>query len=428
MFLDDVTITDATGDSAIDLHDNPGTVGFVSLDVAATDGAGFTARNSGTVRVVDGIVTTENAAAFDIEDSDIDIGLTGVSVTGGDYGIRIINSTGNFVVAGTTNGNGSGGFINDTTTGILLENAGVVGIRFLNLDGNETAIAASGAERVSFFDGTVTDSQTAINLLNVQQVELVSSTFSDNNSTFELRATADQGHDWLLQGLTVDSGNNAALLASGTGDADISVSVQTSTFTSSASGVDLLGISSQGILDLVVSQNEINSSGSNTSLLNIASNSDTALGRFTVFNNIFATTGSSVTAINTTTLGPSEILYEQNSISFTGDRGVGMGFNVAGSATVGVYTNLIIDEFDGATGVLFENVAGPTRIEIEGNALDFANLGGLSDRGFIFETITGDVTLLGATNNVVSGASTSAFVPSGRTTGSFFVNGISVPQ
>jgi hypothetical protein len=39
-----------------------------------------------------------------------------------------------------------------------------------------------------------------------------------------------------------------------------------------------------------------------------------------------------------------------------------MGFNVAGSATVGVYTNLIIDEFDGATGVLFENVAGPTRI------------------------------------------------------------------
>ena len=428
VFLDDVIVTDATGNSAIDIHDNPGTVSFVSLDVAATDGAAFTARDSGTVRVVDGIVATENAAAFDIEDSDIDIGLTSVSVTGGDYGIRIINSTGNFVVAGTIDGDGSGGFINDTTTGIMLENARVVGVRFLDLDCNETAIAANGAERVSFFDGTVTDSQTAVNLLNIQQVELVSSTFLNNNSTFELRATADQGHDWLLQELTVDSGNNAALLASGTGDADVSVSVQSSIFTSTASGVNLLDVSSQGILDLVVSQNEIDSSGSNTSLLNIASNSDTSLGRFTVFNNIFASSGSSVTAVNTTTLGPSQILHEQNSISFTGDRGVGMGFNIAGSATVGISANLIVDEFDGATGILFENVAGPTRIEIGGNALDFANLGGLSDRGFIFEAITGDVTLLGTTNNLVSGASTSVFVPSGRTTGSFFVNGISVPQ
>lgn len=427
IFVGKADIIDATGDAAISLSENTGITAFGNVDVAAQDGAGVVAANAGTLRIVNGNVATENAAAFDINGAATDIQITSVSVSGGDYGIRLKDTTGEFVINGTDDGAGTGGAITGTTTGILLENAGVVGVRYMTFDNTVTGISADDVDRLSFWDGSIRNSQVATNLLNVSTLEFVRSEFSDNDSYFNWMATTAEGHDWLLNGVTVDAGSQQALTAQGTGDADLSVTIQASNFASIGSNLNLLDVSSNGRLDLAMSGNQFQSSGNNATLLDITTTSTTDLGRFTLFNNLFSPTGSSVTAINTTTGGPSEILFEQNTIEFAADRGIGMAFNLAGSATVGLYTNLITDGFDGATAVLFENVAGPSRIEIVGNALDFANLGGLSDRGFIFETISGDVNLLGDVDNIVSGASLPVFVPSGRTTGSFLINGIRVP-
>ena len=428
VFAENVNVTDVTGDAAVSLRENAGTIGFADLDVTTDSAIGVQVVDSETLNIIDGEVSTTNAAAFDIEDADTLISIESVSVDGGPVGIRLQDVTGSFVVTGIVDESGSGGSIVGTTNALLVENAGTIGLRSMTFDDNQTTFSVDTAERFALWDSGVTGSSVLVaDMLNVNAIEFLRSSFSDNASVFDWRANADEQYDWLLSEVTVDSGAASALRAVATGDADLAVTIQNSVFTSTATARDLLSISGSGLLTVAMTTNDIQTSGSDATLLNIQTNSSTDLSRITVFNNLFTSTGSSTTAIDVTTGGPSELLIEQNGIGFQGDRGIGMAFDFAGSSTLGLYSNIISDEFDGATGVLFRSVQGPSRLEILSNELSFANLGGLSDRGFIFETITGDVTLIGGTNNIVSGASTPVFVPSGRTNGSFVVNGVAVP-
>ncbi len=429
VFLGGADVQDAIGDGGVRLRDNTGTATFSRLDVTATGAPGVLARSAGTLNILDGDVATENGAAFDLEDTGGTISLTSVNVTGGSTGIRLQDTTGSFVVNGDSeNTPGSGGRIADTTTAVQIANAGVTGFRYMNLDGNATGVSIDTAERFAFWDGSVTDSTNwAIDASNVAAIEVVASSFSDNGDTFRLSADTAVEHSWLLSGLTVDSGTSAALLAEATNGADLNLTVQDSTFTSVADDVRLVDIQTSGQASVVLSGNRLQSFGDNVRLLNMDAGSSTDLALLTVFNNLFATAGSAGTGIRTTTAGPASIQYEQNTMTFAASRGTGMDFTLAGSSTVGLYTNLITDNFDGATAMLFRDVQGPSSIEFAGNEFQFANLGGLSDRGFIFETVDGDVNLLGSVNNLVGGASTPWFVPSGSTSGTFLVNGVRVP-
>ncbi len=93
--------------------------------------------------------------------------------------------------------------------------------------------------------------------------------------------------------------------------------------------------------------------------------------------------------------------------------------------------NDFTDSTDGATGILFDSVTGPTSIRIEDNFINFANTGALVDRGIYFSTVNYDsnnvVRLHGAFNNVIRGTTTPFYVPFGSTTGSIIVNGNRVP-
>ena len=427
LFVGDVDIADATGDAAVSLTNNTGTTGFANLNVAAENGAGVVAASAGTLRVLEGNIAVEDGSAFDIEDTEATVALTSLSSTNATYGIRLKDHSGEFVVNGIEGEADSGGFINEATTGVFLDNAGTFGLRNVVFNQNATSISANNADQITVLGGSINDSLITIaDVTDVRNFAFVETEFSGNVSGLSLLATQDDTYNWVLQSIRME-GTDVPLIARGTGESEVTVGIENSIIETAANNISVLTTTSTNNLNLQLSGNEITSTGDNVTLLNFGTTSDTELAQLTVFNNIFDTTGSSVTAINVATGGPSEVLFSQNTISFAGSRGVGIGFNLAGSATVGLYNNIITDAFDGGTGVLFESVAGPTRIEINGNDLDFANLGGLSDRGFIFETITGDVNLVGTVDNIVGGASTPVFVPSGRTTGSFFVNGIEVP-
>ncbi|MFK7817600.1 MAG: hypothetical protein AB8G99_02690, partial [Planctomycetaceae bacterium] len=407
---------------------NTGVTGFINLDIDAQDGAGVVARSAGTIRILDGNVAVEDGSAFDIEDAETTVSLTSLSSTNAAFGIRLKDHSGDFVVNGIADVTDSGGFINGATTGVILENAGTFGMRDVVFNENATAISATDADQITIWNGSINDSLiAAANLNNVRIVDFIGTNFSDNVSGVSLQAAEDDTYNWLLRSVTMD-GTDIPLIARGTGDSEVTLGIDTSIFNTGASNASVFDISSTNRMVLQFAGNEITSTGDDVTLLDFRTTSTTELAQATVFNNIFETSGTSVNAINVATGGPSELLFSQNTITFDGDRGLGMGFNIAGSATLGLYNNVIIDAFDGATAVLFESIAGPTRVEINGNELEFANLGGLSDRGFIFETITGDVNLIGTVNNLVSGASTPVFVPSGRTTGFFLVNGVQAPQ
>jgi len=232
---------------------------------------------------------------------------------------------------------------------------------------------------------------------------------------------------WLLSQVTVDAGNANALTLTGSNEATTELSIGDSTFTSTASNVSLLDVTTDGRLTLTMSGSRLQSSGSDVVLLDVDSDATDELFTGTFINNLFSPTGSDSTGIRVGTEGQSTVLFDQNTVTFAADRGTGLDLDFGESATFGLYRNVITDNFDGATAVLFRNLRDSSQIEIIGNELNFANLGGLSDRGFIFDSVTGDVRLIGGTDNAVNGASTLYSIPAGSTSGSFLINGVRVP-
>lgn len=430
VFDANTTIENALGNAGVELADNTGRVGFVNLDITADGAAGVLGRNGGSLTITDGNVTVENAAAFDIEGSETDISLTSVRVDGGDVGIRLKDTTGGFIINGDPTGIAeSGGLIENTTTAIFAENAGVIGLRNMVLNNNVTGVNVTGTERFTMWNSSVTGSDNfAITAANVETFQIVSSDFSDNDGTFQWAANdEDVATNWVLSDVTVDSGSAPALTFVGTNEAQIELAISDSRFTSILSDSDLVNVTADGRLGLTILGNQFQSSGSDVTLFNVNSRSTDQLLEARIFDNLFATTGTSATGLAVTTDGQSQLLIDQNVITFGAGRGIGMDLDLASSSTVGLYTNTITDNFDGATGVLFRSITGPSQIEIINNDLSFANLGGLSDRGFIFNSVTGDVNLIGTTDNTVSGASTVYSIPSGTTTGFFLINGVPVP-
>ncbi len=430
IFVGDAKIENARGDAGIKLADNTGRVGFTRLDVDAVNATGIKSRSGGQLTMLEGSVTTAGESAFDIEDALLDVDITTVEVTGGDYGVRLKDVTGNFIINGDLeNTAGSGGFIKETDTAIVLENASIVGLRHISIEDNGAGIQIVGADRFTMWDSTVTGSTGfAIDATNVGTFQVVGGDFSGNGGTFNFASDdADINTSWLLSQVTVDSGNANAVTLNATNEATAELSIGDSTFTSTAPDVSLFDVTSDGRLTLTMSGSRLQSSGSDVVLLDIDSKTTDELFTGTFINNLFSPTGSDSTGIRMATEDQSSVLFDQNTITFAADRGTGLDLDLGESATFGLYRNVITDNFDGATSVRFRNVRDSSRIEIIGNELNFANLGGLSDRGFIFDTVTGDVRLIGDTDNTVNGASTLYSIPAGSTSGSFLINGVRVP-
>lgn len=431
VFVGDASIQNARGDAGIKLVDNSGRVGFTSLNVDAINATGIKSRSGGQLTMLEGSVKTEGAAAFDIEDALLDVDITSVEVTGGDTGVRLKDTTGSFIVNGDAeNTEDSGGFIKDTDTAVSIENAGVVGLRNVSLEDNAAGIQLAEVGRFTLWTSEITGSTgLAIDATNVGTFQVVGSNFSGNGQTFRFAGSdVDTATSWLLSDVTVEAGDANALTLIGSNEATLDLTVSDSTFTSTASNVSLLDITTDGRATFAMSGSRLQSSGSNVVLLDIDSQVTDDLFTGSVINNLFSPTGSSGTGFRLATADQSTVLFDQNTVTFAADRGIGLDLDLGESAVLGIYRNVITDNFDGATAVLIRHARDESQIEIIGNELNFANLGGLSDRGFIFDSVTGDVQLIGNTDNTVNGASEFYSIPTGTTTGSFLINGGRVPQ
>ena len=97
--------------------------------------------------------------------------------------------------------------------------------------------------------------------------------------------------------------------------------------------------------------------------------------------------------------------------------------------------NSIIDTTDGATGILFDSITAPSTATISGNTIQLVQNGGLLTQGIVFTSVTDQinsgvttmVNLAGTQNNVIQGAETPFFVPTGTTTGEILINGSLMP-
>ena len=162
----EAVVVDATGNpgggAGIDVRNNTGLVNFTDMSVTSQAGTGFFGLDNRLIRASDGLITTTDETAVDIENSGIDMTLEQVNSSDApDYGIRlvetnkaegrsfIIRPTANTTVAGnggTISGAKGDGLDNNDAAGIYLSNAGQVQIREMILTDNEFGVRIENTE------------------------------------------------------------------------------------------------------------------------------------------------------------------------------------------------------------------------------------------------------------------------------------------
>lgn len=456
--FDDVSIRAATG-AAIDIRNNTGSFAFNELDVTAqtggagvsivdstadgsfeslqieTDGAtGFFVQNAGELELASGDIAATNATAIDIENATVDANLDSVSSSGATVGIRIVDHEGDFLVLG--NGEEStGGLISGATTGVLLDNAGTVGLRYMDFDGNGVGIAATDTEWLALSYAQVTNSTNyGLDLLNTEMVEITKSTFEDNGSsttnTIRFRSDTEGDYGFYLSGSTITDATSGAILIATTStgaDSTLTSQIYNNEITTSRYGAAGLAIDWDGPIVGSILVNEFTGTGDASTGVDITTTSASELAEFALVQNTFAFDGDDSVGMSFTTAGPVTISAETNTIDFDGSGGAGMFFSLAESADVYLTDNVITDNVSGGTGVLFSQITGPSTVTLQGNEIYLLSDTAIIDRGIIFTSITDTVELLDPVNNIVSGATTSFYAPVGALDGYTYVNGETVP-
>ena len=441
------TVSNAATNPGVSLQTNTGVTTFSTLNVTSVNGTGLFANQGGTLVVngpqtagVGGAINSINATAVDLENTNLNVNLASVSSNNSAAGIKLIASPGSFFVTGdATNSVGSGGTIQADTVGILLQNAGTVGLAGMTLKSNGVGIQAQDVKLLGVANTSITGSSSfGIDALNVGTLNVTNSTFTGNGAA-SIRSQYNQigayTVDVASSTLTSTSADNLLIAAlSGSEGSTLTTLVQSNTFTNGASNTAGININWNGTLSAGINGNSFaGTGGSNTGVL-INNASTLYTSTISLQSNAFAANGGNDVGYHVITAGPSAITFLSNSVQFGGANGTGMEFSLGPSATVQLTSNGLFDNTGGATGILFDSVTGPSTIGISGNMIAVPNGGG-PDRGIVFTNVT-DPVILGATylvnltssqNNTVTGTATPFSVPASTTSGGILVNGSLLP-
>jgi parallel beta helix pectate lyase-like protein len=432
--FDDLDVTSQTGGPGVSVVDSTAAGTFSSVDIATNGATGMFVQNSSELAIEAGGIDSVNGTAVDIENATVDANLTSVSSSGAGVGIRIVDHQGQFLIVGSE-ADGSGGLIENATTGVLLSNAGTVGFQYVDFDGNGVGIDVADTERLALSYARVTNSTNfGIDALNTKTVELVDSVFENNGgaggNSVRFRADTQSDYSLLVYRTTITDSSDAAIGVStfGSGDgSSLTFQVYDTEITTSRFGASGIGIDWNGAIVGSILNSTFEGTGGSNAGVDVTTTSTSELVELAVSQNTFAFHGGDDVGMRFTTTGPAQIVAGLNAIAFEGSGGTGFDFNLAESAEVSVYNNYIVDNVSGGTGILFSSIAGPSTVTLQSNTIDLLSTTSVIDRGIIFNSVTGTVELLDPMNNIVNGATTAFYAPVGSLTGHTYVNGETVP-
>lgn len=414
--------------------DSPAKVSIQKLDLTSNNAAALEVRNSGTTTVAAGTIAAVNGAAVDLEKTTMDVSLTSVSSSGAAYGLRIVDSAGQFLVLGK-DVHGSGGVIRNAGTGVLIAGSGTVGLRYLDLNGNATAVDVSKTQYLALAGARVTGSlDYAIRSLNTTKLGVTDSIFTDNGgagrNTVLAAADAPGTYTLALIGNNITDATDAAIAVANSGagsGSTLMLAVQENELTSVRAGASAVALDWNGAVQATIAENIFAASGGSNRAIDFTSRSATDLLSVTATGNEMSFAGGNDVAFRFNTLGPSSLTLVKNTLDFRAANGIGMDFSLAPSAIVNLESNRITDRVAGATGILFRSVAGPSSFTINDNTIDLLGAAYVVDQGIIFSTMTGTSQLQCNRDNVVNGASIPFSVPLGSTSGFIRINGSAMP-
>jgi len=159
------SVTSATG-AGVNLTNNTGTISFNALNITGATQSGLIATdNSNTITTTAGAISTGTGTAVNISRASgttpLNITLTSVSTIGAVNGIKLVNTSGSFTVAGDNgaSNNGSGGTISAATAeGVLINVASNISLGYMIIQNSATkGISATGVNGFTLNRSNVTD-------------------------------------------------------------------------------------------------------------------------------------------------------------------------------------------------------------------------------------------------------------------------------
>lgn len=431
-----LSVTSTASSPAVSLVNNSASaITINNLAIDTTNAKGLYAVGLDLLTINGGTIKTVNAPAVDILNSTINTKLNSVSANGGPVGISLVQSTGVFTITG--NGSvGTGGLIQNTNTGVLINNFGTSNLSWMNFTNNATAIQSNKSASLTLA-GLQIGSSTgyAIDSMDDSVLILQSSLLSGNGSigggTIRVQADAVGTFASNFTNNTIVDNNGTAiqfLSQPSAAGASLATTIQSNTLTGYRGGSSIVGVNWNGPASVNVSSNAISAYGSSMTGVLVQDTSTTdSLSLLVGGNGIaFASGATSGTAVNVISAGTSTIQTTQNQISFNAAGGIGLRYSLAGTSTDYIAGNIITDSAGGATGMLFDSVAANTRMQIDGNTINLLASDLATHRGIIFTQVSPTIQFTGTSNNLVYNATTPQNVfsiPVNSATGGFYING-----
>ncbi|HVJ86766.1 MAG TPA: right-handed parallel beta-helix repeat-containing protein [Caulifigura sp.] len=431
--IEDLQIKSASTGAALTITDSEADLIIKNMTLNLTKGAGMVVDNVDELTINKGTIKTTENIAVDISDSNTDINLTWIDANDGPVAIRIVDSTGGFVVNGQGK-LGSGGVIQNMDTAVILDNAGTVGLRYMNFVNNTNGITSANSDYVVLdylqIGGTT---NYAVDSRNDSLHSISNSYLAENGAlgggTIRYRADAFGTYVAQIVSSTIIDNNGTPISYAGLAGSEgssLNYLMDGTVVQANRGGVSAFDVQWNGPIGLTINGSEFTLNEANQRAVNVVGTSTTDRLTAAITNNIINADDTSAVGLRFIAAGTSTLNIVGNGIAFNGGNGIGMQFNLADDAMVLLDTNAVIDNAFGATGFLFDDIAAGSTVRIDGNSMQFKSTGVVVDRGIIFTSMGETVQLQGTRNNVIQGATTPFQAPSGKSTGSFRLNGATV--
>jgi hypothetical protein len=432
--IEDLNVTTTSNSDAVVFDGTTNDVTIEKLTIEADGGRGLVINNAEDVEVTDGSISTVGAAAVDVNESDIKLAFDSIDVDGGPVGIRILESTGQFYINGGTT-LGGGGEIKNTVTGVQLVNSGTFAAQGLKLTDNATGVSSTKSKLLSLYYTQITGSDGyAIDSLNDELFSLSKSVVTGNGSigggSIRLLTNIFGTYQSQILDSTITDANGKAILYQSSGAAagsSQSITIQGNTITGTRGNEALTKIDWDGPLNISFVGNTLNVGESGMIGLDILAASDSDELTLGVGSNTVTLADGGSTAFRTVASDTSNMQFSSNNIKMNGPNGKGFEFTLMDDADVWLHTNTITDAGGGGTGMLFNDVAADSRLQIENNVISFSTTNAIVERGIIFTTVHETIQLSGSGDNKITGATTDFSIPTGKSTGTIKVNGTNRP-
>jgi hypothetical protein len=433
--FEDLSITNSTTALGVDLRNNTGRTVFDDVEITTDGAAGLQALSAGHVRIARGEINSDNAAAVDIEDTEMDVFLDSIHSDGGAVGVRLVDATGAFFLVGGNNF-GSGGFLINKATAILLDNVESAFFNGLDFDANGVGLQSTGSSIGVNGARFANTTGLAVDSLNDVFLQISQSVFTDNGAgigAIRYRADAVGDYSLLLSGNEIDDADAPTVveILSEPGVAGATLALQATGNQIQHDLANSIGMSVDwnGALTASISSNQFGSSGDAARALLIDAPSTTDATLLQVSGNSFLYGGNNIVATELTADGPLSLTYQSNLGIFTGSNTIGLEATLGELTNATISANRIEHQGGGGTSVLISDVVAGSSFSIQNNLFIFPDNGPVVERGIIFSNVTGGgtINLFGSLDNRILDATQSFFVPAGTTTGSISVNGVNVP-